>query len=176
MINIKLKDLSRRLKMELDLSKNGPTFRGIQSWADREGPYLKKEVIDSMSKGLSPVKGGGGQSGGKSRYQEYSDLYKEQIKKQKGKFKDHGKRIRPVNLKLTGGLHESVRSRAIKFGVVIWFESELAKYHDKLGAGKSKVIRKMLPSESGQEFSRVIHKGILERLKQAILESIKKGK
>ncbi len=155
MINIKLKDLSRQLKRELDLSKNGPTFKGIQNWANKEGPYLKKEVIDSMSKGLSPVKGGGGQSGGKSRYQEYSDVYKMQIKKQNGKFKDYGKRVRPVNLKLTGKMHESIKSRPIKFGVLVWFESEIAKYHDKLGAGKSKVTRKMLPSERSAGMVRV---------------------
>ena len=129
--------------------------------------FIKDAVIDSIEKGLSPVKMNTAKdknTGGKSRYVKYSDSYTDKIKSSWGS--KTGKRQRPINLKLTGKLLNSLKAVVmVKRGGLLrlWFSDEKAKYHDKLGAGKSRTIRRMLPNGSkGEEFNRAIQRKIIE--------------
>jgi hypothetical protein len=54
----------------------------------------------------------------------------------------------------------------------VWFSDKKAKYHNDEGAGKSKVIRRMLPKD-GEDFSRNIQNKIVETLAKAIKSVIK---
>lgn len=123
---------------------------------------LKEQIIESMERGVSPVEGEG-------RYKDYSDSYKDQIggvyKNSKGKkIKKSGfsslkskfnKSVRPVNLKLSGDMYESLTIKKAQRGLLINFSSPLAYIHDKLGAGKKRVIRRILPRKN-ENFSGAI--------------------
>lgn len=115
----------------------------------------KKEIISEIEGGRSPIDGQG-------RFVKYSDSYKKQIKA--GRYK--GKKPRPVNLKLTGDLLKSLFVKLIRGGFRIGFDNELADIHNKQGAGKSKTIRRMLPTNKGEQFNRSIRKRVREVLTQ----------
>ena len=118
---------------------------------------LEKQVIKEITQGRSPVK----QS--KRRFQRYSDSYRERIRKKKGDFAR--KRVSPVNLKLTGTLLGSIFSRPKGSNkIVIGFDNFLADIHNRLGAGKAKVVRRMLPTNEGETFSDNVFKGVLAGL------------
>ncbi len=129
---------------------------------------VKEMIIEHISKGISPVERGGKDStSGQARYEPYSDSYKDRIKY------IPNKKERPVNLKVTGKLHKSLKSRLTKNGVAFWFSDKKAKYHDKEGAGKSKVIRRMLPRK-GEQFSKTITKKIFDILEKAVKKAARR--
>ena len=117
----------------------------------------KKEIIFELEGGRSPVQG-------INRLPQYSPSYKDQIKK--GRFTKFAKRIRPVNLKLSGKLHKSIFTKFRRNIIQIGFDSELAAIHNNLGAGKSKAIRRMLPTNDGETFKRSIELKVREVLTQ----------
>ena len=59
---------------------------------------IKEQILRVIEQGQSPVKG-------QAKYKKYSDSYKDQIKK----GVHPGKKQTPVNLKLTGKLHKSLK-------------------------------------------------------------------
>lgn len=120
---------------------------------------LKKEVIDSIERGVSPVKGQG-------RFDQYSESYKGIIRRDLSGF---GKKNRPVNLKVSGVLLDSVFTEVKNNKVTIGFKDELFDIHNRQGAGKSKVVRRMLPTQTGEEFTR----SITLRLRELIERKIK---
>ena len=130
--------------------------------------FIKDEVISSIQSGRSPVNKGGSSpknTGGGLRYEKYSDSYRSAIKR--GSIK--GKSQTPRNLTVTGKMLRSIKSRMTKNYVRVWFTSPIAKYHDKLGAGKSKVIRRMIPDpKKGEKFNAGIRKRIANALRGAI--------
>lgn len=133
--------------------------------------FIKEEVVKSIERGVSPVEKGGKDpksSSGQLRYKGYSDIYKKQMRT---RYKN--KKQRPVNLKLTGKLLRSIKAKYTKEGVRVWFTDKKAKYHDKLGAGKSKVIRRMIPHD-GEKFNAGISRKIVNALKEAIKSSKKR--
>jgi len=131
---------------------------------DKAVNVLKTEVRDSLLRGVSPVKGFG-------RFQKYSPLYLNQIKTLYFRI---GKRPSPVNLKLTGKLLESLFTRVKRNGVVIGFDNFLADIHNREGAGKSKVVRRMLPTGSGESFSVSITNRLRESVAAVAREIFKK--
>lgn len=107
----------------------------------------KKEIVESIERGVSPVKGQG-------RFQQYSESYKDAISA--GRYSRFAKRKRPVNLKLSGDLLKSIFVKVTNKGLLIGFDNKLADIHNNRGAGKSKAVRRMLPTKEGEEFSRSI--------------------
>lgn len=82
------------------------------------------------------------------------------------------KRISPVNLRLSGKLHRSLfvtTAGGIKksFRLRIGFKNKLADIHNRQGAGKSKVVRRLLPTEFNESFNRRITSFIFDQLKKA---------
>lgn len=107
---------------------------------------LKEEVISEISQGRSPVKRAGG------RFAAYSPSYKKAI--DKGRYKQFNKRKRPVNLILSGELLNSVFTQVLtRTKIRIGFNNPLADIHNRQGAGKSKVVRRMLPTNEGETFT-----------------------
>ena len=138
--------MAKKTRVKVDLSQATNEIRIFKKQAkDRAAEALRDGVRDSIKRGVSPVKGFG-------RFQQYSESYKAHIKKKK----PNGKRIRPINLTLTGALMRSLFVKVLKNSVVIGFDNKLANIHNKEGAGKSKVIRRMLPTNKGEKFSRSI--------------------
>jgi hypothetical protein len=121
-----------------------------------------KEIVKSIERGVSPVKGFG-------RFVKYSTAYLDKIRS--GTYRS--KRIRPVNLKLTGELLKSLSVSITKNGLSISFDNKLADIHNREGAGKSKTVRRMLPTNKGEQFSRSITtrlKEVLDRVAKTIFK------
>lgn len=161
---VKIKRSQRRLKALTFAELTKPKFLRYVN------KFIKRAMVESIERGVSPVNKGGTspqQTGGRLRFNKYSDVYIDQIKK--GTLPNN-KKQRPVNLKLTGTMLRSIKSRVFRDFVRVWFSDEKAKYHDKLGAGASKVIRRMAPNpKAGEQFNA----GIMRRIKQAYLAAFK---
>jgi len=130
--------------------------------------FIKDEILSSIRRGVSPVNKGGvnpKNTGNKARYQKYSDGYVKAMGK--GKLSD--KRQSPRNLELTGKMLRSIKSRKFNNYLRVWFTDAKAKYHNKLGAGKSQVIRRMVPNpKNGEDFNAGIRRKIINALSGAI--------
>ena len=122
------KHFTKKVIKDVILSKN--------NWQKDAPPIIIKNIKDTIGRGNSPVKGNG-------RFVKYSDSYTEAIKK--GRY--GSKKLRPVNLNLTGKMMKTLISRNTQGGFVVFFTSKLAKIHSKDGAGKSKTIRKIMPQD-----------------------------
>lgn len=121
---------------------------------------IKSEIADVItgyiSSGKSPVTG--------RDFAAYHDSYA----KVKGRKK-------PVDLMVTGTMLDSLRVKQNKIGQVkIWFESKIAKYHDRYKLGKRKVTRRLLPRTNREKFAPGIMKFITETLQKAVKKEIRK--
>lgn len=150
-VKINLKEGESKIKKFKDIAKK------------RTRDILEKEITKSIERGVSPVDK-------KGRFDKYSDTYLKQIK---GK-KIPGKRQRPVNLKVTGDLLKSLKVKVTNKGLRISFDNKLADIHNRRGAGKSKTVRRMLPTEKGEQFNRSIRRRLTEVLDH-IANNIFKG-
>jgi hypothetical protein len=119
-------------------------------------PLLKDVIIESISRGESPVEG-------HNRYDPYSKSYAKTIRKGMKGFPS--KKGRPVNLKLSGKLHKSIKARDTRSGITVWFSDEKAEWHNK-GMGLLPV-RRLLPV-AGEELSSSIQLDLEEKLEDIV--------
>lgn len=137
------------------------------------GPVkVKQAILQDVSKGISPVQG-------KGKFKKYSDSYKKAIKKGRYVGKTVGtKGISPVNLRLSGGLTRSLKAftagRGSFFKLVIDWQHFLAVIHNTLGASKSKIIRRMLPTNANEKFNKHITDVLIKEIKKAVDKVVKK--
>jgi hypothetical protein len=80
-----------------------------------------------------------------------------------------GKKLSPVNMTVTGAMLKSLTAKISGKFIQLKFSDKLAYIHDTLGAGKSKVKRRLLP-HSGEKFTKRIN----DKLKQSLKDSIAK--
>ena len=153
-----------RAKVNFEGSK-----RQIKKFKKVAGKQLERayreEILKSIGKGVSPVKGQG-------RFEKYSKSYTDAIKNKR--YSQYNKRTRPVNLKLSGKLWKSLKVKARTNKLIVSFDNKLADIHNRLGAGKSKTVRRMLPTEKGEQFNRSIQLRVREVLTR-IANNIFKG-
>lgn len=98
---------------------------------------MKSDIVDTIQRGNSPVKGN-------TRFKNYSPAYRNAINK--GRYSQYGKRVRPVNMKLSGRMLGSIAARVLSNGFVVYFTNFLAKIHSTEGpGGKRNYIRKVAP-------------------------------
>jgi hypothetical protein len=163
---------------------------------------IKRTILQDMIKGVSPVQGQGKWSKYSKSYKEVirnkaayrrlkngrvirisSDSVERRFKKGKQNLVNDlnedfrrtmrpTKRISPVNLRLSGGLHKSMFVKTVggflrTFRLRIGFKNKLADIHNRQGAGKSKVTRRLLPTKFGERFNRRITSFIFDSLKNA---------
>jgi hypothetical protein len=150
----------KRLKNLNFLQKVQPVFYRLVD------NYIKDEIRSFIEKGVSPVNQRNAKiknTGGGNRYAKYSPSYIDKM----GKGQMSNKKPRPVNLTRTGKMLRSIKTRISGSGVVIFFSDENAKYHNDQGAGKSKVIRRILPRD-GEQWARQIANQIKASLSKAI--------
>lgn len=112
------------------------------------------EINSTILSGQSPVRG--------KSFVQYSKQY---AKREKG-----GRR-KPVRMFKTGKMLNSLvvkQERGFK-GLVIFFKDPVAIFHDELGAGINKVIRRLLPRPSqGESFKQNIQALIFKVFRKAI--------
>lgn len=106
-------------------------------------------VRAQIRKGISPV----AQIG---RFIRYSESYREAIKKQYGEAAKKEKQVSPVNMTLSGDMLKSLKTEKSDKGQRLFFEDPKAIFHDAQGAGKSKTIRRLLPTQNGETFTNVL--------------------
>lgn len=122
-----------------------------------ERKAFESAILEEYINGRSAVKG--------KKFKQYSKGYA------KRKNKNENART-PVNMLLTGELYKSlkaIKNRA-NGNVTVKFKGQavLARYHDVKGAGKGKVVRRLLPRKDGEEFKPSIIRVLNKLLKTAI--------
>lgn len=130
---------------KIKISFNNTSNRVIRSMHSQAGKIITKEIKRMTAKGSSPVSGEG-------KYKKYSDSYKRKIKS--GAIR--GKSVSPVNLRATGKMMKSLRYEIRNRKLSIVIGSRIAKFHNDIGAGASKVIRKILPNKEGERYANPI--------------------
>ena len=119
------KDQERKAKkVERDFSKKAP--KKILEW-----------IFWFIHQEQSPVAGNNPMDG-TGKYRQYSEEY--------AKRENKGQR-RPVTMEQSGKMLRSFKTRSTKDGFSIWNTSEIFKYHNRMGAGRSEVLRRMLPTD-----------------------------
>lgn len=167
-----------------------------REYANRLQVPLKLAIIKEILRGVSPVQG--------QKFPKYSKSYKESIRGRTMFFTVSGggggkkviaikagrgqrlptlpyamgKQLSPVNLKLSGQMLNSLKVRKLGSGastrLEIIFEDEVATYHNKLGAGKSKTLRRLLPTETNERFNRRISRLTITLLTRSVSLTLKK--
>lgn len=112
-------------------------------------------IKDHIEQGKSPVKG--------KRFKSYSDSYS-RIK---------GRR-RPVDMKDTGKMLNSLTSRKTLSSYKIVFKSKIADYHNRLGASIARVIRRLLPTERGERFAKNLEDKLTRTARIAAAKAVSK--
>lgn len=132
-------------------------YRNIKdNFGIQVGPIIKEAITDFLSKGISPVEG-------KGRFVKYSSSYTSAILN--GRYVKFGKAVRPVNLKLTGKLHNSIKIRPTASGLTIWFSDKKAEYHQN---GTSKMPQRKLLPDDGELFSQAINEKIEDKIAEMV--------
>lgn len=130
------------------------------------GRVAVKEMRVSMERGISPIQGA-------RRFANYSASYTKAI--QKGWLEQKDKKVRPVNLILSGRMLRALEYKADrgKLEVGIWDQemAELAGYHqdgtDKMPA------RRFIPTENAEKLNVTIDRALLNKLRELIKRSIR---
>lgn len=123
---------------------------------------FREAILDLISKGISPVKG-------ERRFMPYSESYLAAI--EADRYPNKSKR--PVNLKLTGKMLDSLYIKASGDSVEIGFTDEKADFHNTQGAGKKKAIRRLLPTNGGEVFTKVLDDKVKYALKFSVTQAKK---
>lgn len=105
---------------------------------------LQREIVSTISKGISPVLGQG-------KYTKYSDSYKKAIKK--GRLSRFSKRRSPVNLRLSGQMLSSIFGKKEGRKLVIGFKDKKAQWHND---GEGNLPRRAMLPQDNETFSRSI--------------------
>lgn len=147
-----------KIKTNLGLKEYRHKLRYNSAIAWRQ--YIREAIQEHIMSGKSPVDN----RVKNAKWKDYSKDYA----KLKGKK-------RPVDMLVTGQMLESLfvvlKMRGSTL-LTIGFRSKIAKYHDKLGAGKSKVIRRLLPNDK-EAFTPKIMNDLRRILKLAIKKTKK---
>jgi len=204
-LKIKLsKDIKNLLN---DKDNKGLIPKVRRDFSKGTGPLkVKQAIIQDMIKGISPVQGKGKwkkysegyklqikneayldpttgefgifrRIGGKVRFIEVESK-RLQGRSDVQKEASPTKKISPVNLRLSGGLHKSLKVNTkggflTNFRLVVLFKNKLADIHNRLGAGKSKVKRRLLPTNKGEKFNRKITTTLFNEVKKSVDRVVK---
>jgi len=150
--------------------------------------FILDAIEQLILKGISPVFG-------KRKFQRYSESYKEQIKGNVKFFTNkrtkkvyavtpdderfetglgENKKLRPINMKLTGEMLDSLNLTIKNNKAIVGFTDEKAKFHDegaRLWHGGELPERRLLPNRPGEKF----HKNVFKYIKEAASEAIEKA-
>lgn len=83
------------------------------------------------------------------------------------------KQVSPVNMRHTGKLHKALKvftkgGFLSTYRLVFDWRHWLANIHNEKGAGKSKVIRRLMPTKPSEKFNRNITGVLMDELKKAV--------
>lgn len=84
----------------------------------------------------------------------------------------YGKKKSPVNLKLTGEMHESIKTMKTKNGVEVYFTDKKAQWHNDGVPENNLPARRILPNKQGEEFNLNIWRRIMKVIQEAIKKNL----
>lgn len=154
-------------------------FESLQAkFRARVAGSIGEQITDALMDGRRVVKGAA------SRLKRYSPSYTKQIKDSGGRVKgtdgkNHsGKRVRPVNLNVSGKMHDGQRVSITRNGVEIKYTHKfkgvnIAAVHNEGDSGRNLPARRILPTKRGEVFSRNIQKSIQEAAKAEVKKTIR---
>jgi hypothetical protein len=149
-----------KVKVKTDFSKLQRKFDKLQGKAlNALAKKYEQAIRLEISQGRSPVDGQG-------RFDGYSESYRQAI--ETGRYAREGKRIRPVNLYLSGEMMRSLKSTVFRNKIWIRFDNYLADIHNRKGAGKSRTKRRLLPTRNGESFNQSIQADIRKVLRNIV--------
>jgi len=135
--------------------------KALKQSAKKMGKLLLKESLKSVEKGKSPVKG--------KRFPNYSQAYRDAISD--GRYSRYGKKLRPVNLNLSGKMLKSGRVRLTNKGFQIYFTDKKAPW---INEGTNKMpARRFIPLKS-EDYTKRIYQNLEKILAKNIDKEIKK--
>lgn len=169
-------ELSKSAQRLLNTSIKNGLIPSVKKTFAKNGPKrFRRNILADMNNGVSPVKF--------QRWGKYSDSYKKQIEKGTGylALATGSKSKGTVTLKVSGELWKSLAvytngAYFSSFRMIIHFKDFLADIHNRRGAGRSKVVRRMLPTKKGEEFNRTLTKGLVDDIKRAASTVVKSFK
>lgn len=147
-----------KIKITGNLEKKIKRLQGalISEFQKEVGDEMRSQIIDYIgTKNRSPVYGFG-------KYQKYTAAYAK--KKGVGRGK--------VDMKVSGKMLNSLKTRATRTGFTLWFSSGLAKYHDL--PGLARVLRRLLPSLPGEKFVPTLDKVLTKASRNATNRALRK--
>lgn len=129
------------------------------------GRVAVKEMRLSLERGISPIRG-------ERRLERYSASYTKAI--QQG-WLEHAKKVRPVNLILSGQMLRALEYKA-QYGLLevgIWDAemAELASYHQDGTANMP--ARRFIPTQKSEHLTVTIDRALINKLKDIINRSIR---
>jgi len=150
-------------KMKAKLGRSQPDERDKRFM----GAYVVNQIKKLSSKGISPIKGH------PKRFPAYKGKYKEGIEKRHKRFK--GKRLRPVNLRLSGDFMKSLKYRATKKGVLVGFfkPSEAAKEQGHRERANGQGFRPVIP-QRGETFIPTIINKLVDIMRKGVERRLKR--
>ncbi len=164
------------IKVEFDFYKK--TLKAVNSSSTKNalGEVLRKEVLDFIEEGISPIKGRGKFKGYKVDRGGGSDnprAYPNSVKK-----KYPRKRKRPINLELSGKFLKALTYKKTKEGIKFGFFGMNDDIRDKyethnLGLDKYVPKRKFLPTVDGEEYSLDITKALEKTLDEILRKKLR---
>lgn len=107
--------------------------------------------------------------------------FKEKIEDLNEVFTKFKKRVTPVSLTLSGKMIRSLIVRPSlaltnKFKMLISFTDDTAEFHNSKGAGKSGVLRRLLPTNAGEKFNTKIESTMRNLLNKSVSNIVKRFK
>jgi hypothetical protein len=169
--------IGRNIGKQLSESIKKDYLRRFRKIANK-GNRLVAVILELISKGISPVLS--------SRFLRYSESYRSAIMGKAFFFTRNGavlsgepgtkglglgKKQSPVNLKLSGDLHRSLNYNPSSG--VVGFTDKKAEWHNK---GMGVPERRLLPTETGEQFNRFVQKRLREALGEAVATEAKSVK
>lgn len=163
--------LKRKLRGEFELLQ--------KKFRDTMAKTVGAKINDTIAQGRTPVKGGA------SRFQEYSASYKRQIEENDGVIRgtdgrlNTGKRVRPVNLFVSGDMLKSQKVEKTPKGVAVSYSKRvdgknIAAVHNNGDPSRNLPARRILPTKRGEEFSREVKNHITGTAKKLVIRTVQK--
>lgn len=130
----------------------------------------RKKILDLVSKGISPIEGNG-------RFEAYKPKEKNKRYPETVKRDYPAKRRRPVNLTLSGKFLRALKAfpktvNIISIGFFSTYGETLEQGHREGANGQG--VRPIIPSESGESFTKAIRAAILKEYREAIQRYLKR--
>ncbi|MGB0452597.1 MAG: hypothetical protein ACPGJV_02700 [Bacteriovoracaceae bacterium] len=167
--------MGSNVKLKVNLPNYHHMITEVRNEFSKTAPEkIRIAYLSDLNAGVSPVKG-------KGKFKTYSSSYRNQISKMKGKrtgvvdFYSTGQFYRSFMVKAKNNIGSSLKlifefaEYTTKNGKKI----SLAKIHNELGAGKKKIIRRLLPKKK-EKFSDDIMEVVEDELKDAVTKIVAK--